>query len=304
MTVSLADLIRTRPPERGPIEAVWTPPPIQTIPGPRLDFIGRRDLQRPVPPPPPIRRTYVPPPVVERYPLLTSRSMMDWGDAPKYNEAYRRIRWPGGQKIEYVVGEMAPRYAAMAPEDRPQFTKPYWMVSLRQDQATKRGGRWTHIHRQSRLRSDLFQCMKENIPFTTNTLFYNPADQWIYVNGNRTIKYDLRTGYISEFTYSGVYNKVTSLMLRMVGIKVRLVKGKLFWFGRYGSQAHGPLESLPVDINTLYHYTAFGQTEGFVQIDYALSYEMRRRRNEEHSREALGSIFNGVPIEDVTVTLA
>lgn len=208
----------------------------------------------------------------ERYDLLVSRSDMDWGEAPNYNEAYRKLRWPGGTEFSAEYLETA------NPRPNGRFSKPEWKSTLQRDINQKRNGAWTRELMRLRLRCDIINCMRLNIPFKTKTLEYKPCDQWIYVNGNPTMRYDLRTGYISEFTFSGVYNKVTSLMLRLFNIKVKLVRKKVCWVGVVTTFSVPTVVETPLDMNTIYSHIRFGLQEGFTLIDSQLSIERRRLR--------------------------
>jgi hypothetical protein len=174
----------------------------------------------------------------------------------------------------------------MAPQDRPRFCKPAWMADLQWDLRKKASGRWYNLATRDKLRLDLKACMRLNIPFKTKSVEYKPSDQWIYVQGRRTMKYDLRTGYIVEFTFSGVYNKVTSLFLRLMDINVKLKGRKLIWIHsdpaairpdglRLGARPRSPTVETEVDLNSVYVNT---NVDGFCLISHDLSRENNRIR--------------------------
>lgn len=178
-------------------------------------------------------------PLERRISELKERSDKDWGTAPKYNQEYRLLRWPGVKKADLEPHAYYPNDDYLSPAVigiDPRRLTPLWLSKLSHDKERKSNGLWNRYggpHRRNETRmaliSDIKSCMKENIPFKTRSLEYRPSDQWIYVCGNRTIRYDLDTGKLIAFTYSGVYNKVTSLMLRHFEINVTLVRRKLVW---------------------------------------------------------------------------
>ncbi len=230
----------------------WSEPPVQTEEG---NWVSNPSV------------TIVPPPM-SRAETLKSRSTKEWGTAPDYNEEYRRIRWP-----------------------RESGARPRWKTLLLSDRARKVRGEWTKEYAHLRLKSDLLICVRENIPFKTKTLEYKPIDQWIYVNGLRTMRYDIETGHIVEFTYSGVYNKVTSMMLRACNIYVKLLKGKPTYIytlvgprrlNRNYHRIHNSLgehtvesAEIVIDLNRIYRYTDFSITDGFYCVDHQIVREGR-----------------------------
>lgn len=190
--------------------------------------------------------------IVDR-PLLAEmlrRSEADWGGAPKYNEAYRQLRWPGRPWAMQSMPHSdidTPLSIVYRPDRRFEFreqmgpgarlpVKPAWLDKIIYEQGLKSRGTWNRgrrgqkLHTQDSLRQDLKVCMMENIPFKTNSLEYKPSNQWLYIKGVRVVKYNLVMGRLEGFTYSGVYDKVISLMLRkLFFIDIKLEKRKLIW---------------------------------------------------------------------------
>jgi hypothetical protein len=166
---------------------------------------------------------------------------MDWGEAPKYNEAYRKIRWPHPSNGTF-------RSAG----------KPMWLSNIEYDIRLKTRGVWNNRtgnsrhniylkpDTRSRLMSDLTFCVSQNIPFKTKSLEYKSVDQYVYVYGVRVLKYDLETGCFSHFTYSGIYNKVTSLLLRNFDLAITRHKNDIVW--RISEQ----YPTIKIDLNTIY----------------------------------------------------
>lgn len=237
-------------------------------------------------------------PLVVQYPLpnprpvftlLDERCDMYWGESPNYNEAYRKIRWPavpiGFDRNDEIEGfEGIPLRARRDP----YYTTPSWVNSLESDTRRKRRGEWTGKDTRFRLHQDLLQCMRENIPFKTKSLEYNPKDQWIYVYGNRTMRYNIRSGMVDAFTYSGVYNKVTSLFLRNFSIQVKLIRRKLIWVPYVRRRVrlistHNTVlfryTSLEIDLNKIYEFddlylpTDTPTPRGFYVVSSALRLE-------------------------------
>lgn len=236
--------------------------------------------------------------ITPRFGLLRSRCEMDWGEAPKYNEAYRKLRWPAAPVVHATtqdeLEERADRQARRAQrgmtgtlEDyespvilRDYYPKPMWKALMQGDLAKKRNGEWTHKFIRIKLKSDLVTCLSNNIPFKTKTFEYKPIDQWIYVNGIRALRYDLRTGYLVDFTYSGVYNKRTSLLFRMFGIYVKLIKQKPT-YSVHAPRSRTRLENeatgreVVLDVNRMYNFRDVNPNleKGFYLIDYRLDRE-------------------------------
>jgi hypothetical protein len=243
-----------------------------------------------------------------RIELLKQRSEMDWGEAPKYNEAYRLIRWPGikhasvdpiparpiGEEVvrtveTNVLGERVVRLELQLEEERhgrlDANRRPYerltpgWLRSIREQRAKKAAGTWNEFHRRGRTRDylksdtreclmrDLRYCIKENIPFKTKSLEYNPKDQWIYVYGNRAVKYDIDSGKLVAFTYSGVYNKVTSLILRNLSINVKLEARKLVWHIESRVNGTRAFSRVDIDLHGVYNLVGLDTYRYYHQID-------------------------------------
>jgi hypothetical protein len=228
---------------------------------------------------------------------MRERSNKDWGEYPKYNEDYRKLRWPGKP---WVVSEMIhpinngvndmvynrlpdlrgdpliriDTNSLFGPGRRvPE--KPTWMIDFAYRNGLKRRGRWNSFrpHGGNRqkldtihfLKIDLRNCMALNIPFRTNTLEYRPSTQWIYIKGTPVVKYELETGKIMGFSYSGVYDKVITFMLRHIfQLNIKLVRRKLIWgvnprsayfSSRIGrALLEGVLPETQIDLNTFYHF--------------------------------------------------
>lgn len=221
-----------------------------------------------------------------RFDLLRERSTKDWGEAPGYNAEYKKIRWPGStpmppERPEDVLPGEIPRTTIFYP-------LPSWLSLIRADLEKKRSGEWTKNYARIRLRSDISTCIRENIPFKTKTFEYKPETQWVYVNGIPALRYDIRTGHIIDFSYSGVYNKRTSLLFRMFDIYITLKKGKLILKHRSVRPARviiGDLArthfnetvmmEIPINITQIYNFIDIDRhiSRGFYQIDHSLAME-------------------------------
>jgi hypothetical protein len=168
-------------------------------------------------------------------PLLKSmleRSSIDWGEAPKYTEEYRKLRWPGTQPPEHPEYEnLIADTARRTPVVRPN---PAWKTRIHYELRKKEQGNW-NSRRDARypqdrynftpdtvrgLMQDIKGCMNLNIPFKTKTYRYDPKTTTLYVGEKGEIHYSLETGCIKSFTYAGLYDKRLSLMLRRFGIRV------------------------------------------------------------------------------------
>lgn len=197
--------------------------------------------------------------------ILLERANTDWGEAPKYNEAYRKIRWPGNNlKVVHTNG-------------RP--INPTWLSLINYQIGKKSRGTWKYHDIRSSLYRDITTCMRENIPFKTKSVEYKPKEQTLYVNGRPTIKYDLEDGTLYSFTYSGVYNKVVSLILRLFDIRIKMLNRKLTLMNTEGEVVR------IIDINTVYVLPKYQVditkkiTNSLVQpaivIDHELLYQSR-----------------------------
>jgi hypothetical protein len=143
---------------------------------------------------------------------------MDWGEPPRYNAAYRKIRWPG----------VSLRYLGRG-------IKPDWMRNIRWAEShSNNANLWRPTFTRGILKRDLIFCVSENIPIKTNSIEYRPSDQYLYIKGRPILKYNLETGCFDSFSYSGVYDKVVSLFLRLFDIDVRMINRKLSWRDSYG----------------------------------------------------------------------
>jgi hypothetical protein len=194
--------------------------------------------------------------------LMLSRSVKDWGQAPNYTEEYRKIRW--NPDSERIVGR--------------GIFMPSWISRIRTERTKKANNRWNRLGRvyekpdtSMGYMRDLKHCMRENIPFQTKSTWYNPADQWIYLYGNRALQYDLCSGKIIAFTFSGVYNKVTSFIFRKFGINVFNHKRKPAFIN-----SRGILEM--VNLNSLYstsdiYQVSVTQRTFLINIDLYREYE-------------------------------
>lgn len=197
--------------------------------------------------------------------LMLERANKDWGENPVDNPEYRKIRWPG---IPWQVTDMSniinhaahlgnvwgePTIDPLTPRvplqslhgpGRRVAQKPQWKLRMEDHRRRKTQGFWngglSNMRRgfsrqdtHASLRFDLFSCMKENIPFKTRSLEYKPQDQWVYIKGTPVVKYDIYKGEIEGFTYSGVYDKVITLMLRHIFyLDIKLVRRNLIWYER------------------------------------------------------------------------
>jgi hypothetical protein len=172
---------------------------------------------------------------------------------------------------------------------------PSWQETIRRQIILKAEGRWTRNMSRQQLRRDMELCMSQNIPFKTKTFEYKPSDQWLYVHGRRVLKFDLMTGYISHFTYSGVYNKVTSLLLRLFDIKVKLKGRKLTWFAdrvRPGARPSPVVpfaEEVDIDLNRVYTFGDFFMNvppwRGFHKVSATLFNEFYRVEQENGNEQ-------------------
>lgn len=257
--------------------------------------------------------------------LMRSRSNVDWGEAPKYNEAYRKIRWPGtpSRTIYFrpvvptdtpnrIGGEwgatsessLMPGHVEVHEMDpdvsvtRRMRVKPAWQETINYHRRWKETRRWSKTKMRQTLLSDMAFCMSQNIPFQTKTFEYKPNDQWLYVHGARAMKYDLVTGYITHITYSGVYNKVTSLLFRLFKISIRLKGRKLVWTPDLRISRMRPRQDfvptpyhqeVDIDLNRVYTFSDFYRDaplyRGFVKISNSLFIEFQRTERELNGTE-------------------
>lgn len=229
--------------------------------------------------------------------LMRERCDKDWGEHPNYNEDYRKLRWPGKP---WVVSEMVHpvnngrndmvynRFPdtlgnpllrididSLFGPGRRVPEKPNWMTDFAHRNTLKSTGRWNslrpnggnrqRIDTMKFLGMDLRNCVALNIPFRTNTLEYKPSTQWIYIKGTPVVKYDLETGKLIGFSYSGVYDKVITFMLRhLFQLNIKLVSRKLIWGVNrrssyfLGREREARLErTLPetqIDLTTFYYF--------------------------------------------------
>lgn len=246
---------------------------------------------------------------------LKARAHIDWGQAPKYNEEYRKIRWPGQTSVTSyfrpltpvdvearrngrrtwdlgLESSIMPGYVEVSDTDegitetRRFRRSPIWKSTMANQMSLKADGRWTRKIARNNIKFDIELCMRENIPFKTKTFEYKPSDNWLYVNGLRALKFDLVTGYIAHFTFSGVYNKVVSLTLRMFDINVKLQRRKLKWINdnRVRPGARNPITAVAaevdIDLNKVYTFSDFFQGaplyRGFSKVSHQLFSEFTR----------------------------
>lgn len=187
------------------------------------------------------------------YNKFSQRSNMEWGEAPNYNKEYRKIRWSSNNRHQ----------------------KPSWLHELQFNMRLKSTGLWNggrHFYKKANtkkaLKGDIRWCINNNIPFKTKTFEYKPSDQWLYVKGEKVLKYDLCTGSFSGFTYSGVYDKVTTMTLRMLGFDITVINRKLIWTtNKFGDTL--------IDVNKFYAFNddIVRETNSIVNIDLYLEYK-------------------------------
>lgn len=214
--------------------------------------------------------------------LMKHRAEMDWGIHPNYTKEYRDLRWPGrpwriSSMTEYVnrfLGEI-PNFGDPPPQELfgPGIRvaeKPDWIIDANYRTLSKRNGNWNRnrgpgsVGRPDSwkyLSIDLFKCMFYNIPFKTNTIEYKPSNQWVYIKGVPVVKYDLETGKLAGFTYSGAYDKVITFVLRnLFQMNIVLEKRKLIWRNnRVGNGRPGTFdlgEDIIIDLTTFYYFRA------------------------------------------------
>lgn len=196
---------------------------------------------------------------------LEARSFKDWGVAPNYNEDYRKIRWYSNKFIPPNLEDSLNLTSTVQSGPLNGYSKPAWKHQMHYELERKNQGLWNrprirsinYVKKDTKLalERDLQNCMVENIPFKTRSVEYNPRDQWVYVYGNRAIQYDIYSSRIIAFTYSGVYNKVTSLFFRMFGLNIKLHARKLIW--KYKKESLQSISGIPdtvvhLDLNTIY----------------------------------------------------
>ncbi len=180
------------------------------------------------------------------------RSSKDWGVAPKYNEEYRKIRWPSTVDINGKT------------------RKPSWIYEIREDLSRKMRGNWnptsstekTSTH--SALMEDINFCIAENIPFKTRTIEYKPATTTLHIGEAAEVHYDLFSGCIKSFTYGGVYSKVVSYFFRALNIYVKKVGRVLIWSSSYKGDTI-------IDINTTYRLPVIPTAPSLYSIDYTVN---------------------------------
>lgn len=207
---------------------------------------------------------------LENRPLLQKmleRSSKDWGEAPKYNEEYRKIRWPGIKRTR-TEGE-----------DWGGPIKPTWLRSIQSQMARKARGEWNSVRRFRSSKVDTARtfwedvnlCLRENIPIKTRTFEYKPSDQWMYLLGDKFLKYNLVTGCISHFTYSGNYHKLKGFFLRKYGIRTVKTRKSLTW------SIHGRRDQ-EVDLNEIYEVSNENPNtlSGALLINPSLKHEFDR----------------------------
>ena len=216
--------------------------------------------------------------------LMRDRAEIDWGQHPNYTKEYRDLRWPGKSWRITDMSEQVNR--ARVPIDRddpfdpvnrtPELfgpgirvpEKPDWVIDANYRSTCKRIGTWNRnrgpggvnrLETWRYLSQDLLKCMSLNIPFKTNTIEYKPSTQWVHIKGTPVVKYDLESGKLVGFTYSGVYDKVITFVLRnLFQMNIVLEKRKLIWrnnkvgLGRPGTFDLGV--DIILDLTTFYHF--------------------------------------------------
>ena len=157
------------------------------------------------------------------------------------------------------------------------------------------------------LKVDLRNCMALSIPFRTNTLEYRPSTQWIYIKGTPVVKYELETGKIIGFSYSGVYDKVITFMLRHIfQLNIKLVRRKLIWgvnrrsayfSGRIGrARLEEILPETQIDLNTFYHFEDMRSPNRVIMSDELYRERSLYLRNMSNNQD----LPEGNPFREVT----
>lgn len=212
--------------------------------------------------------------------LMMHRARTDWGVHPNYTKEYRDLRWPGrpwritemNEHMNRSPGQI-PEFGAPSPQELfgPGIRvaeKPDWIIDANYRTLSKRNGNWNRnrgpgsVGRPDSwkyLSIDLFKCMFYNIPFKTNTIEYKPSTQWIHIKGVPVVKYDLETGKLAGFTYSGIYDKVITFVLRnLFQMNIVLEKRKLVWrnirIGNGRPETFDPGEDTIIDLTTFYYF--------------------------------------------------
>ncbi len=214
--------------------------------------------------------------------LRLLRAVTDWGSGPRYNEEYRKIRWPGrttAAERQHKPGWLnALRWAIRNKSDRENALKlradhhanrkKQGLVSYDYVRSINAGKTFT----MEGLRHDLCFCIQNNIPFKSKSLEYVPSEFSLYYNGAARVKIMVispYSGQIYSISYGGMYDKkITYIFRTLFRLAIKIVNKKptlnIKYRGNFG------VESFVFDdLTDCYYFKDGGAVEHLRQVGLA-----------------------------------